>query len=65
MLTYKHRLSTGHLPEVEDVISAFESLGWKFVSLEPEDDSKLPEAAVFKWDYDCAPHYPSVTSIRR
>ena len=65
MHTYKHQLSTGHLPEVEDVIFAFESLGWKFVSLEPEDNSKLPEFAVFEWVYNCAPHYPSFTSIRR
>lgn len=58
MRRYTHTLSTGHLDEVETAISRYESAGWKFIKLLPEDENVLPTAIVFEWPRDCAPHYP-------
>lgn len=57
MLVYSHVLKTGHLDEVEEAVLKYESLGWIFVELLPNDNT-LPTEIIFKWPFNSTPRYP-------
>ena len=42
------KLKTGHIDEVEKVITEQQSLGWKYVKLLPEDKDVLPTQIIFE-----------------
>ncbi len=55
--TYKHNLKTGHLDEVETVITFFTLHGWEFIDLEPAENF-LPTHVLFEWKHKHPPVYP-------
>lgn len=59
MFQYTYKLEKGNLNEVESVLFAYETHGWKTVEVVLPEEG-FPTHIIFEWTKDGTPFYPNV-----